>query len=455
MTRLFLSFLAVLFLASCGDSPPPLLKESSKLIVLTREGPTTFKRDHNGVTSGFEHDLVQMFAKELGLKVKFVTVKDEAEIAKKLISGKAHFAAAWLSPPDRPELMTGPNYYASSNVIALNEAAIPLTSRADLAGKEILVQAGSRQAHAAQELSKSTPGIVIHERPLKNPLDLLEQAAKQRDTPVLVDKAILDIATNFYPQLQQSVAVGDDIPIAWQFPVNADPELLLKAVSFIERIRENGQLARLIDRYFGHIERLKPIDVMHFIERIRTELPKYKPLFQAAQASTGIDWRYLAALAYQESHWDPLATSPTGVRGMMMLTEDTADHLKVSNRLDAMQSIRAGSEYFADLRDSLPASVPEPDRTWLATAAYNLGMGHLKGARYFAQRLKKDPDAWYDMKAVLPLLSRPEYYQRLKSGKARGGEAVIMTENVRMYFDILSRYEAPYRPAITMAEIKR
>jgi membrane-bound lytic murein transglycosylase F len=211
-------------------------------------------------------------------------------------------------------------------------------------------------------------------------------------------------------------------------------------------MRAEGTLARLTDRYFGHVERLNPADVIRFVERSRSVLPQYRQHFHAAQASTGIDWRLLAALAYQESHWDPLATSPTGVRGMMMLTEDTADHLRVSNRLDAKQSIRAGSQYFSDLRDSLPESVPEPDRTWMAIAAYNLGMGHFNGARHIAQSLKKDPESWYEMKMVLPLLARPEYYERLKSGRARGGEAVITAENVRMYYDILSRYEAPYRP---------
>lgn len=104
-------------------------------------------------------------------------------------------------------------------------------------------------------------------------------------------------------------------------------------------------------------------------------LPQYRPLFHDAQVITGIDWRMLAALAYQESQWEPLATSPTGVRGMMMLTEET-DHLGVNNRLDPAQSIRAGAQYLSELRDALPESIDEPDRTWMALAAYNLGMGH-------------------------------------------------------------------------------
>jgi membrane-bound lytic murein transglycosylase F len=126
---------------------------------------------------------------------------------------------------------------------------------------------------------------------------------------------------------------------------------------------------------------------------------------------------------------------------MMMLTEDTADRLRVTDRLDARQSILAGTRYLIELRDQIPTEVKEPDRTWLALAAYNLGMGHMNGARFIATLVKRDPNSWYEMKQVLPLLSRPEYYARLKSGAARGGEAVIMTENIRTYYDILQRYE--------------
>jgi membrane-bound lytic murein transglycosylase F len=175
-------------------------------------------------------------------------------------------------------------------------------------------------------------------------------------------------------------------------------------------------------------------------------LSEYRFAFHEAQEITGIDWRLLAALAYQESKWDPLATSPTGVRGLMMLTEDTADRMGVTNRLDAAQSIRAGSKYLAFLMDELPPEIKQPDRLWFALAAYNLGMGHLNGARHFAPSLKRDPNSWVDMKQVLPLMSRPEYYERLKSGRARGGEAVILVENIRNYYDVLSRLEPIYTP---------
>jgi membrane-bound lytic murein transglycosylase F len=139
---------------------------------------------------------------------------------------------------------------------------------------------------------------------------------------------------------------------------------------------------------------------------------------------------------------------------MMMLTSETADRLGVADRLDARGSILGGARYFSMLRDQLPDEIPEPDRGWMTAAAYNLGMGHMNGARAIARRLGKDDTDWWDMKGVLPLLSRPEYAARLKAGAARGGEAVIMTENIRNYYGILVRLEAPYSPPLQPFRLK-
>ncbi len=444
--RWLLIFISATFLAACGERTPPPIGESRELVVLTREGPTTLTRDERGRYAGFEHDLVALFAEELGKKLRLVVVPRDADVIGRLKDGKAHLGAAWLTAADDPALLAGPSFFTSANIVVQNENAMTADAPEKLAGHALHVLAGSRQATAARELQERVGGLRIVEHPDKDEFALLETVSQQRDATALVDRAALDIASNFYPQLQHELNLNGEIPVVWLFPAAAEPALVERARAFIERIRADGTLARLADRYFGHIDRLKQIDAVQFIERVRSVLPRYRQDFQAAQVATGIDWRLLAALAYQESHWDPLATSPTGVRGMMMLTEDTADALRVSNRLDAKQSIRAGARYLAELRDALPATTAEPDRTWLALAAYNLGMGHLNGARHIATTLKKDPDSWYEMKRVLPLLARPQYYQRLKSGKGRGGEAVIMTENIRMYYDILSRFEPPYRP---------
>jgi membrane-bound lytic murein transglycosylase F len=149
------------------------------------------------------------------------------------------------------------------------------------------------------------------------------------------------------------------------------------------------------------------------------------------------DWRLLAAIGYQESKWDPTAVSPTGVKGLMMLTAETAQRLGVKDREDPRQSIFGGARYLQKMRETIPERVPEPDRTWLALAAYNLGYGHLEDGRILTQMHGKDPDSWQDVREHLPLLGQERWYMQVKRGYARGWEAVKFVDNVRGYLDIL------------------
>jgi membrane-bound lytic murein transglycosylase F len=191
------------------------------------------------------------------------------------------------------------------------------------------------------------------------------------------------------------------------------------------------------------------IDSVTLIERLRTQLPSLQPHFMEAEAASGIDWRLIAAIGYQESHWDPLATSPTGVRGLMMLTDETASRMQIKDRLDARASIVGGARYLALLTDAMSPRLVEPDRTFLALAAYNMGLGHLEDARILAERAGLNPDKWQDVRQVLPRLAEPEHFQKLKHGYARGFEAQRLVDNVRNYYDILLRMaprEAPPPP---------
>ena len=436
----------VIFLYGCERSVPESVEDSREIVILTRIGITTYGQDNQGSVSGFEYDLARNFAEDQGLQSRIVVAENDRDLINRLKKGEGHLAIAWATPAQDPELRSSIPYANSGNVIVTHEASLPVKHLKQLAGRTIHVVAGSRQEAALRAVEKRIPRFSIKPIPGSTELQLMEGVASQRFEAALVSDAAYDIGSNFYPELQESLQLGPDHPIAWLFSAKMSPGFIDKANDFLRRMDSNGEMSRLKDRYFGHINRLTTDDSAIFIERMRNILPFYRPYFQEAQIRTGIDWRLLAALAYQESGWDPLATSPTGVRGMMVLTADTADHLRVSNRLNPAQSIRAGAQYLAELRDILPAHIREPDRMWLALAAYNLGMGHLNGARYLARTLGADPDSWYEMKKILPLLAKPQFYRRLKSGKGRGGEAVIMTENIRVYADILNRFEPPYEP---------
>ena len=206
---------------------------------------------------------------------------------------------------------------------------------------------------------------------------------------------------------------------------------------FFEKIKKDKTLEQLIERHYGHATTLGYVDNCTFRKHVANRLPKFQALFEKAARDNGMDWRLLAAIGYQESHWRTNAVSPTGVRGIMMLTQATAKQLKLTNRRDPGQSIEGGARYFLQRKNKIPERIEEPDRTWLALAAYNVGFGHLDDARIITQRQNRSPDKWIHVKQSLPLLTQKKWYKRTKHGYAQGWEPVRYVENIRGYFDLL------------------
>ncbi len=447
----YLLFAAGLMLAACARIDPPA--QSGVLVVAVREVPAFFQRDGEQL-SGFEHDLVTAFADALGYKVRFVTAADVYQLHDAAVAGRVHMAASMAVGSGQLQY-SAPIRDVAQVVVGHADHLAP-AELSTLTGRSVAVVAGSPLADTLRGLDEKLRPLIV-EVPGIDEIGLLARVAETPGTLVAVHETHLDLAVNFHPDLRALLRLPGKLEFAWAFGSNETDDiktLRAQADAFIEQSRTDGTLARIQDRYFGHIKRINASGMARFIDQIHLTLPTFRRDFHAAQELTGIDWRLLAALAYQESKWDPLATSPTNVRGMMMLTEDTADHLRVRNRLDAAESIRAGARYLTELLEQVPATAPQPDRLWLALSAYNLGMGHFRGARAIAQGMKRNADNWYEMKQVLPLLARPEIYARLKSGRARGGEAVIMVENIRSYYDVLRRLEpahiALYAPGQTI-----
>src|SRR5574338_511883 len=390
--RYCLPAMLVAFLFGCSADPPPPVREDSyrttgELRVATRLDALSYRVDEvSGRANGYEHDLLVALGARLGVPVRFEVYPDALQALDAVVQGKAHLAAAGLSPNERLPLRWSPPLREVDYVVVARDDGRAIPDEGDLAGRIVGVRRGSPPAEALEAIQHRIADLKVLHPKGGSDAHLLEMVAK----------GDLDLAAT--DRVQYALAAN--------------------------------------------------------LSRIHERLPPFRRHFQDAQALTGIDWRLLAALAYQESKWDPLATSPTGVRGMMMLTADTADRLGVDDRLSARASIIGGARYFALLRDQLPEDVPDPDRNWMAVAAYNLGMGHFNGARQIAASLKRDTRAWLDIKEVLPLLSRPAYAGRLKSGAARGGEAVTTAENVRTYYEILSRFEPPYLAPLEPARFK-
>jgi membrane-bound lytic murein transglycosylase F len=457
--RLFIPLILVLGMGSCSkpETPIPPVQENHELVVLTRNSPTTYYEDAHGNYAGLEYDLVKLFAKDLDVDVRFVVTTEFSKIIPTLSRKQVHLVAAGLTiTPERGKIIRfGPAYQTVQQQIVYNNLTLKPGDIGDLLGKRIEVIAGSSYVERLKQTKKKTPKLEWHEVSTMEIEELLEKVANGETDYSIADSHFVSMTQNFYPNLEVAFNLGKPEQLAWAFPKDVDPYLYGKAQQFFDRIQKDGTLRRLLDRYYGHIERLNRIDVVTFLEKMNTTLPSYRKLFQQAQEITDLDWRLIAALGYQESHWDPLATSPTGVRGLMMLTSDTADQLGVNDRLNPKENVPAGARYLLTQKEALPDHIPEPDKTWIALAAYNTGMGHLEDARVLAQRNKLNPDSWADLKKALPLLSKTAYYTSLKHGYARGGETVIFVENIRNYHNIMMKFEPAYKsPYPTLTDTK-
>ena len=441
--RRFLLLLACLA-AGCqpGPKPVPPLAQSGELVVLTVNGPATYFEDAQGLPSGFEYDLVSLFAKELGVKPAFVLAPNSAHLDAALRAGQAHFAAAALARHfDFPGgLAWGPAYFTTQHQIVGRTGTGKPKSIADIAGKRIGVVEESVADYLLSDPVKLT--VPLERLPPGTEITVLLERVEQGSLDyALVESNRFTLARKFFPQLEVAFALGKPVEYAWLVSPVDKKRILEAAKPFFERIVKDGTLKRLVDRYYGHAARISPADSNKLLELIATQLQRLRPHFEEGEQASGLDWRLIAAIAYQESHWDAAAVSPTGVRGIMMLTEETANRLKVKDRLDPRESVLGGARYLALLKEQLPPRLGEPDRTFLALAAYNLGVGHMEDARVLAQRAGLNPDKWQDVRQVIGKLTDPEAFQTLKHGFARGYEALQFVDNVRNYYDILARAE--------------
>jgi membrane-bound lytic murein transglycosylase F len=435
-----------------------VLLPPDKLVVAVRSGPAGWQIGPDGLPHGFEHDLIVQFAAEHKLPLITLPVETAAMLATKLVTGEAHIGLGGLyRPADAvpPHAVDGTpmpldwtaGFHAVEPVVIFGSDGFRPKGWSDLKGAVVGYIASTGLDAEVPRLQREHPDVRFMPLDLPSADALIARVNEGRVDFALVSSLQAAIARNVHLNFDIGFGVGTRLELAWLVPTQND-KLRAKLDAFFGKARKSGLIERLAQRYFGHSREVRRTDAGVFHDRIRTVLPDYRKLFLEAQEATGIEWRLLAAVAYQESQWEPLATSETGVRGFMQLTEETARHLGVNDRMDPRASILGAARYLRDLKARLPARIPEPDRTWLALAAFNIGLGHLEDARVIAQRQKLDPDLWQDVKQALPLLALPEHYEKAKLGYARGGMPVAFVDRVRGYYDILLRHEPAHSPRL-------
>ncbi len=416
------------------------IKQRGYLNVLTLNSATTYYQDIDG-PNGFEYHLASWFAESIGVKPRFVLVPSFAELYPELLFGGGDIVAAGLSPGESDfsrSVAYGPRYYEVANQVLYRRYRVDRPRHVgDLVGGSLKVVSGTahvRLLHDELDLHPKLTWIEVDDAASE---ELIEQVDTGEIDYIVADSHQIALQRRFFPELRIAFEIGEPRQLRWAYNHGEDGSLASAIESFFSQVESDGRLEQLVHRHYSHVEKFNYSDVRTFTQRIASHLPRYEPLFRREADRVDIDWRLLAAIGYQESLWNARAKSPTGVRGLMMLTQVTARQMKVANRLDPEQSIRGGAKYFANVHKRVAESVAEPDRTWFALAAYNVGLGHVEDARIITEKRGGDPDKWIDVKQSLPLLARKKWYKQTRYGYARGWEPVKYVENIRQYYDYL------------------
>lgn len=442
-----------------GITPPVVrvnaILKRGVLRVATRNAPTTYYHGPLG-PKGFEYDLAKDFANYLGVDLEIVVYDNIADILSAVSSESVDFAAAGITKTTERQqsFLFGPSYQdIKQQVICNRQRGAPKTI-SDLVNRDIHVISQSSYVERLKALAKDNPELSWTENETASTEELIHDVADGHIECVVSDSNIVKLNQRYFPNIKTGISITENQPLAWT--LNKQSTTLKQVIEdWFTQYRALGLLTTLKQHYYQYVPIFDYVDIRAFHRRIDARLPKYKPFFEQAANKHDLDWLLLAAQSYQESHWNPKAKSPTGVRGMMMLTLPTAKQVGVKSRLDAKQSIDGGALYMSALIGRLPEGIPEQSRIWFGLAAYNIGMGHLYDARNLATKLGKNPNSWEDMQEVLPLLAKKKYYSRLRYGYARGSEPVEYVKRVRHYRDILDKKvekEAPLDTNVSSAQ---
>ena len=439
MQRSIAISLICLTLCACGrpDTLLERIQDADELVVVTRNASTTYYEGPHGPT-GLEYDLALLFAKRLGVRLRMVVPDNFTDILAMVERGEAHIGAAGLTITEErlKRLRFGPSYQKIMPQLVYRVGTPTPRNLDDLIGT-LEVIAGSSHEERLRRLQPEYPNLDWRSNDTQDSEYLLHLVWEQLVDYTIADSNDVAIHQRFYPELRVAFDINEVEELAWAFQRSEDESLIKEAEKFFKELRSSGKLNQLLERHYGHVQDFDYVGTRRYMAHIEQRLPDYIHLFEQASTETGLDWRLLAAVGYQESHWNPDAKSPTGVRGIMMLTRNTMQFLGLEDRLDPEQSILGGARYIRLLKDKLPERITEPDRTWLALAAYNVGYGHLEDARILTEMNKGDPDKWIDVKDNLPLLAQKKWYKKTRYGYARGREPVRYVENIRSYYDIL------------------
>ncbi len=412
--------------------------KAGKIKVITRNNSHCYYiyRDQ---PMGFEYDLVNAFADYLGVKLEIIIAEKWDEMIPTLMDGRGELIAAsmTITSKRKKQVAFSSGYMSTQQYIIAHRNNRDIKKAEDLAGKTVYVRKETSYQERLEALKRGGIDLTIALQDNTPTEELIQQVAEKSIAFTVADKNIALLNRRYYPRAVLACPISEREELGWALNVNAH-KLLKRVNTFFHTIKENGEFAKIYNKYFADIDHFDYVDLRTYHRRLITKLPLYNSIIQKAAEKHDFDWRLIASQIYQESHFDPAATSYAGAYGLMQLARSTAESLGVDDMFDPKQNINAGVQHLRDLYDHFNKA-DGWDRLFIALAAYNVGQGHMLDARNLARKMDIDPDKWSSLVITLPLLTYHKYYKNAKYGYCRGKEPINYVKQIMIYYDILKR----------------
>ena len=459
---LFLGILG-LFLSSCGSTPTKTevsglgldleeIRERGKLIALTGYNSTSYFI-YKGTPMGYEYELLEQLAKEIGVDLEVKVVQRMDQILDLLNQGAGDIVAVNMTvTQERQKLVNFTDPITITRQVLVqrtpesfvqtgigNKETVNIKSTIELVGKSVYVRTNTAYSSRLKNLSDEIGGeIKIQEvQGDINTEDLIKKVAEGEIDYTVADENVAMINQTYYSNLNISVPISFPQKIAWAVRKDS-PDLTIAVNDWLKKIKKKNLFYVLYAKYFRN-QKLKLQTVnSEFFSSSTGKISPYDKTIKKYAKKIDWDWRIIASLIYQESKFDPCAQSWTGATGLMQLMPTTAEQFGVFHLEDPTESIIVGTKYIAYLNRMWDDIVPDKEeRIKFILASYNVGPGHVFDARRLAKKYGKDPNIWEDnVDFYLLNKSKEKYFNDpvVKVGYCRGEEPFNYVRQ------ILSRY---------------
>lgn len=429
------------------------IKKRGRLVALTGYSASSYFV-YKGQPMGFEYELLHMLADYLNVALDIVVVKDLDHIFDNLNAGEGDLVAynmtvtkSRLKRVDFSDhhtlirqvlIQRMPDNWRQMKRHEIDKTLI--TNPVDLIGKRIHVRKGSSYYLRLVNLSDEIGGdIEIVEVPGDISTEsLIAQVANGEIDYTVADENIAQINAAYHQNIDIGLAISLPQRIAWAIRRNS-PKLRENINKWLDQMRTEPTYNVLYAKYHQNKRFYSQRVRSEFFSMTGDKISPYDEMLKAKSVEVGWDWRLMAALVFQESQFDPEASSWAGAKGLMQLMPATAKQFGAKDRANPEQNLTAGAKYLEWLLNYWKDIPDSTDRIKFVLASYNTGQGHVEDARRLAIKYNKSPDLWEDNVAEYLLNKSQEKYfndEVVQFGYCRGEEPVnYVTEILARYQD--------------------